>query len=54
MMATYAITLAAMFTMIMEWLQIVVPYGMEINLVVTLIVLFLAVRSIPAQTKDEK
>ncbi|WP_088808975.1 MULTISPECIES: DUF1189 domain-containing protein [Listeria] len=54
MMATYAITLSATFTMIMEWLQIAVPYGMEINLVVTLIVLFLAIRSLPQKTKEQE
>ncbi len=54
MMATYAITLSATFTMIMDWLQIVVPYRMEINLFVTLIVLFLAIRSLPKQAKEQK
>lgn len=37
MIASYSITLAAVFTMIMEALQIIVPFGMEINMVVSMI-----------------
>lgn len=47
MIASYSITLAAVFTMIMEALQIIVPFGMEINMVVSMIFVFLAIRSIP-------
>ncbi|EAF5218345.1 DUF1189 domain-containing protein [Listeria monocytogenes] len=47
MIASYSITLAAVFTMIMEALQIIVPFGMEINMVVSMIFVFLAIRAIP-------
>ncbi|EUJ17832.1 DUF1189 domain-containing protein [Listeria aquatica] len=52
MIATYGITLATVFSMVMEWLQIQVPFGMEINMAVSLIVIFLAIRTIP-QNKPE-
>ncbi len=47
MIASYSITLAAIFTMIMEALQIIVPFGMEINMIVSMIFVFLAIRAIP-------
>ncbi|EUJ33377.1 hypothetical protein MFLO_03555 [Listeria floridensis FSL S10-1187] len=52
MMAAYSITLATVFTMIMEWFQIQVPFGMEINIGVSLIIIFLAIRTIPQDKKE--
>ncbi|QNG61202.1 DUF1189 domain-containing protein [Bacillus sp. PAMC26568] len=47
-MAAYAITLATFFFIIMELLQVTVPSGIFINWFVNLIIMYLALKEIPA------
>lgn len=48
----YSITLATIFTMIMEIIQVTVPFNMEINLIVSLIFVYLAIRTISSKQND--
>lgn len=50
---TYSITLATIFTMVMEIIQVTVPFNMEINLVVSLIFVYLAIRTITVSSEKE-
>ncbi|WP_163653125.1 DUF1189 domain-containing protein [Listeria sp. PSOL-1] len=52
MIAAYSITLATTFEMIMSWLQTAVPFGTEINIIVSLIIIFLTLRTIPAKLAE--
>lgn len=45
--AAYSMTLAAVFTMVMYWLQITVPYLSTINMAVSFFIIFLVIRQIP-------
>ncbi|MBC1799708.1 DUF1189 domain-containing protein [Listeria booriae] len=45
--AAYSMTLASVFTMIMYWFQITVPYLSTINMAVSFFIIFLVIRQIP-------
>ncbi|AQY51161.1 hypothetical protein PWEIH_12180 [Listeria weihenstephanensis FSL R9-0317] len=45
--AAYSMTLAAVFTIIMYWFQITVPYLSSINMAVSFIIIYLVIRTIP-------
>ncbi|MEK3807940.1 DUF1189 domain-containing protein [Metabacillus sp. SLBN-84] len=51
-MAAYSVTLASIFFMIMEFLQVSVPSGIFINWFVNLIVMYLALKEIPGARKQ--
>ncbi|UAL51050.1 MULTISPECIES: DUF1189 domain-containing protein [Metabacillus] len=50
-MSAYAVTLATVFFFIMEFLQVSVPSGIFVNWFVNLIMLYLALKEIPAARK---